>query len=63
MAARQKQKDEQKKLKEAQARAAQKGPMGKLVDIILIKLLHSSLLMCACIHYTGASGIKKSGKK
>ena len=28
MEARQKQKDEQKKLKEAQARAAQKGPMG-----------------------------------
>ena len=29
MAARQKKKDDEKKMKEAQARAAQKGPMGK----------------------------------
>lgn len=57
MALREKLRDDKKKLAEAQARAAQKGPMGELSSIIINKSYFIHMLI-----YIGGSGIKKSKK-
>ena len=59
MASKQKMKEDQKKLKDAQARASQKGPMGELATCLHCGMARIMLPLSL----PGVSGIKKSGKK
>ena len=60
VASKQKMKEDQKKLKDAQARASQKGPMGELAACLLHCGMAGIMLPLSLL---GVSGIKKSGKK